>query len=203
MKQERAFKMHLSSCNMRHPPGKELYHDNNENIAVYEIDGEKEKLYCQCLCLFSKLFMDHKTIYFGVSNFLFYVLCEVNESGYELSRRENIQGTPEKPLSDLGLASYRHYWAYRIVDHLSGLMDTSWIRVSELAAILGMQVDDVMDTLEWLQLYEPSLIAQTPENLEPWIFVYIKKLELLSKTVARPPRLALNARMLHWRPKKN
>ncbi|KIH55101.1 MOZ/SAS family protein, partial [Ancylostoma duodenale] len=157
MRQERALKMHMSSCNMRHPPGKEIYHDNNEKIAVYEVDGEKEKLYCQCLCLFAKLFMDHKTIYFGVSSFLFYVLCEVNETGYELSRRENIQGSPEKPLSDLGLASYRHYWAYRIVDHLSGLMDTSWIRVTELAAILDMQVDDVMDTLDWLQLYEPAM----------------------------------------------
>ncbi|RCN41429.1 hypothetical protein ANCCAN_12602 [Ancylostoma caninum] len=80
MRQERALKMHMSSCNMRHPPGKEIYHDNNEKIAVYEVDGEKEKLYCQCLCLFAKLFMDHKTIYFGVSSFLFYVLCEVNEA---------------------------------------------------------------------------------------------------------------------------
>ncbi|KAL6737471.1 hypothetical protein Aduo_011112 [Ancylostoma duodenale] len=242
MRQERALKMHMSSCNMRHPPGKEIYHDNNEKIAVYEVDGEKEKLYCQCLCLFAKLFMDHKTIYFGVCSFLFYVLCEVNETGdarpvgyfskertcaeglnlscilvfppfqrrgygsfliqlsYELSRRENIQGSPEKPLSDLGLASYRHYWAYRIVDHLSGLMDTSWIRVTELAAILDMQVDDVMDTLDWLQLYEPAMVTETPEHVEPWIFVYIKKIELLRKTVARPPRLALNARMLHWRP---
>lgn len=33
-----------STCNMRHPPGKELYHDNNEKIAVYEVDGEKEKV---------------------------------------------------------------------------------------------------------------------------------------------------------------
>lgn len=63
-----------------------------------------------------------------------------------------------------------------------------------------MQVDDVMDTLDWLQLYDPTLVAETPENVEPWIFVYIKKIELLRKTVARPPRLALNARMLHWRP---
>ncbi|VDK50615.1 unnamed protein product [Cylicostephanus goldi] len=121
---------------------------------------------------------------------------------YELSRRENIQGSPEKPLSDLGLASYRHYWAYRIVDHLSGLMDTSWIRVSELAGILGMQVEDVVDTLEWLHLYDPNLITETPEDVEPWVFVYIKKLDLLRKTVARPPRLTLNARLLHWRPNK-
>ncbi|VDM68040.1 unnamed protein product [Strongylus vulgaris] len=81
-------------------------------------------------------------------------------------------------------------------------MDTSWIRVSELAAILGMQVEDVVETLDWLQLYDPSLVSETPENIEPWVFVYIKKLELLRKTVARPPRLTLNSRLLHWRPNK-
>ncbi|CAD6190466.1 unnamed protein product [Caenorhabditis auriculariae] len=38
-------------------------------------------LYCQCLCLLSKLFMDHKTLYFDVDDFMFYVLCEVNDAG--------------------------------------------------------------------------------------------------------------------------
>ncbi|KAK6054417.1 hypothetical protein COOONC_08077 [Cooperia oncophora] len=78
MRQERAFKMHLSTCNVKHPPGREIYVDTDEKIAVYEVDGEKEKLFCQCLCLFAKLFMDHKTIYFDVTAFLFYVsTCNV------------------------------------------------------------------------------------------------------------------------------
>jgi len=33
------------------------------------------------LCLLSKLFLDHKTLYFDVDPFLFYVLCEVDEYG--------------------------------------------------------------------------------------------------------------------------
>ncbi|KAK6054418.1 hypothetical protein COOONC_08078, partial [Cooperia oncophora] len=120
--------------------------------------------------------------------------------GYELSRREGIQGSPEKPLSDLGAASFRHYWAYIIVDYLSGFMDTAWIRVSELAKSLGMQAADVVDTLHWLQLCDPAVMAEAPDDLELWVHVYIKHLESLRSRAARPPRLMLNARLLHWRP---
>ncbi|VDO67127.1 unnamed protein product [Heligmosomoides polygyrus] len=120
---------------------------------------------------------------------------------YELSRRQGIQGSPEKPLSDLGLASFRHYWAYIIVDYLSGFMDTSWIKVSELAKTLGMQSEDVVDTLQWLQLCEPKMVSEElPPDQELWVHVYIKHLESLRKLAARPPRLMLNARLLHWRP---
>ena len=34
------------------------------------------KLFCQNLCLLDKLFLDHKTLYFDVEPFLFYVLTE-------------------------------------------------------------------------------------------------------------------------------
>ena len=38
-------------------------------------------MYCQCLCLLAKLFLDHKTLYYDVDPFLFYVLCEVDAAG--------------------------------------------------------------------------------------------------------------------------
>uniref|UniRef100_A0A1I7T6X6 Histone acetyltransferase n=1 Tax=Caenorhabditis tropicalis TaxID=1561998 RepID=A0A1I7T6X6_9PELO len=73
------FKTHLTTCKVRQPPGIEIY--RKSNLSVYEVDGSGQKLYCQCLCLLSKLFMDHKTLYFDVDDFMFYVLCETDSSG--------------------------------------------------------------------------------------------------------------------------
>jgi histone acetyltransferase MYST1 len=49
---------------------------------VFEVDGFEERMYCQNLCYIAKLFLDHKTLYFDVDPFLFYVLCEVDERGF-------------------------------------------------------------------------------------------------------------------------
>jgi hypothetical protein len=50
------------------------------------VDGKKNRVYCQNLCLLSKLFLDHKTLYYDVDPFLFYVLCEVDSDGYHMVR---------------------------------------------------------------------------------------------------------------------
>ena len=41
-------------------------------------------MYCQNLCLLAKLFLDHKTLYFDVEPFLFYILTEVDRHGCHL-----------------------------------------------------------------------------------------------------------------------
>ena len=51
-------------------------HSQSRGLSIYEIDGSKNKVYCQCLCLLAKLFLDHKTLYFDVEPFLFYVLTQ-------------------------------------------------------------------------------------------------------------------------------
>ena len=43
--------------------------------------GGRAQVYCQSLCLLSKLFLDHKTLYYDVDPFLFYVLCERDAQG--------------------------------------------------------------------------------------------------------------------------
>lgn len=45
-------------------------------MSIFEIDGAHDKVYCQCLCLVAKLFLDHKTLYFDVNPFYFYVLTK-------------------------------------------------------------------------------------------------------------------------------
>lgn len=38
-------------------------------------------MFCQNLCLLAKLFLDHKTLYYDVEPFLFYVMTEADTQG--------------------------------------------------------------------------------------------------------------------------
>ncbi|CAJ0962804.1 unnamed protein product, partial [Mesorhabditis belari] len=67
------------ACRRRTPPGNEIYRKGN--LSVFEVSGYQDRQYAQFLCLLSKLFMDHKTLYYDVETFLFYVLCEVDNEG--------------------------------------------------------------------------------------------------------------------------
>lgn len=69
----------LHLCKAKLPPGQIIYEE--ENLSVWAVEGRKHKNYCQSLCLLSKLFLDHKTLYYDVEGFIFYVLCEVGERG--------------------------------------------------------------------------------------------------------------------------
>uniref|UniRef100_T1J7N6 Histone acetyltransferase n=1 Tax=Strigamia maritima TaxID=126957 RepID=T1J7N6_STRMM len=82
MKLEKTYRYHQGECTWRQPPGKEIYRKGT--ISVFEVDGKDHKIYCQNLCLLAKLFLDHKTLYFDVEPFIFYVLCEVDKHGAHL-----------------------------------------------------------------------------------------------------------------------
>lgn len=75
---------HEKSCTLRHPPGDEIYRskETNVEIAMFEVDGQKERVYCENLCCIAKLFLDHKTLHEDTSIFLFYILCELTPRGY-------------------------------------------------------------------------------------------------------------------------
>ena len=81
MRKRSTYEKHLAKQTMRHPPGQEIYRDEGKKVRVYEIDGRKDVLYCQNLCLFSKLFIEHKTLYYDPEPFMFYVVVEVDEEG--------------------------------------------------------------------------------------------------------------------------
>jgi hypothetical protein len=66
-------------CKTRHPPGDEIYRDGA--MSIFEVDGRKNKIYCQNLCLLSKMFLDHKSLFYDVEPFLFYVITETDDVG--------------------------------------------------------------------------------------------------------------------------
>lgn len=77
---------HSKKCTLRHPPGHEIYRSKEQNttISAFEVDGAKERVYCENLCLIAKLFLDHKTLFYDTKIFLFYIICEMDEDGFHI-----------------------------------------------------------------------------------------------------------------------
>ncbi|SLM35959.1 histone acetyltransferase [Lasallia pustulata] len=189
---------HKLKCPAKHPPGDEIYRDGS--VSVFEVDGRKNPVYCQNLCLLAKLFLGSKTLYYDVEPFLFYVMTEYDELGchfvgyfskekrpssqnnvsciltlptqqrkgygnllidfsYLLTRVERKTGSPEKPLSDMGLVSYRNYWrlvlSYQLRDQSKPL---SIVDISERT---GMTADDIVSALEGLRALVRDPVTKT------------------------------------------
>ncbi|EXJ85795.1 hypothetical protein A1O1_06163 [Capronia coronata CBS 617.96] len=85
---ERDYVQHLQHHQERHDRGLEMQPVPDsavkvydwEGYAVWEIDGEKEKLYCQNLSLFGKLFLEQKSVFFDTAGFKYYVLTHTPTS---------------------------------------------------------------------------------------------------------------------------
>jgi histone acetyltransferase SAS3 len=186
---------HKLKCPAKHPPGDEIY--RHGSVSVFEVDGRKNPVYCQNLCLLAKLFLGSKTLYYDVEPFLFYVLCEYDDLGYHfvgyfskekrassqnnvsciltlpihqrkgygnllidfsylLTRAEEKTGSPEKPLSDMGLVSYRNYWRLvmcrYLLEHFSeDKSGKSGLSIKSISDDTGMTPDDVISALEGLR----------------------------------------------------
>ncbi|XP_061907580.1 histone acetyltransferase KAT6A isoform X1 [Entelurus aequoreus] len=82
MKSRSILYQHMKKCNWFHPPANEIY--RKEDVSVFEVDGNVSTIYCQNLCLLAKLFLDHKTLYYDVEPFLFYVLTQNDSKGCHL-----------------------------------------------------------------------------------------------------------------------
>jgi histone acetyltransferase MYST1 len=76
MTSPKVFARHRASLqeSQRVPPGLEVYRD--PNLTVFRVEGTRERLYCQNLCLLGKLFIEHKTLHYDPNPFYFFVICE-------------------------------------------------------------------------------------------------------------------------------
>lgn len=68
------------------------------------------------------------------------------EFSYELSKKEGKLGSPEKPLSDLGLLGYRAYWVETIVNLLVSYGGEYELSVDDIAQKTSITHADVMNT---------------------------------------------------------
>lgn len=79
---------------------------------------------------------------------------------YLLTRIEGKEGSPEKPLSDMGLTAYRSYWDLTMSRHLLAL-GLKPFSTKELMARTGMTADDVIHTLERLYAFIKDPVTKT------------------------------------------
>lgn len=148
------FHAHRRTCTYTHPPGRKVYQRGAH--ILWEVDGAQAKLFVQNMCLFGKLFIDHKTVFFDVAPFWLYILTDATsqfdhvvgffskekvsyddynlacivvfppyqrrgygtllmEYSYYLSRSALVPGTPERPLSELGLKGYMAFWSAQLI----------------------------------------------------------------------------------------
>ncbi|XP_037111810.1 histone acetyltransferase KAT7-like isoform X2 [Syngnathus acus] len=210
MKSQTILRRHMAKCVWKHPPGDEIYRKGN--ISVFEVDGKKNKIFCQNLCLLAKLFLDHKTLYYDVEPFLFYVMTEVDNTGchlvgyfskeknsflnynvsciltmpqymrqgygkmlidfsYLLSKVEEKVGSPERPLSDLGLISYRSYWKEVLLRYLNNFQGKE-ISIKEISQETAVNPVDIVSTLQSLQMLKywkgKHLVLKRQDLIDDW-----------------------------------
>ncbi|XP_066120009.1 histone acetyltransferase KAT7 isoform X6 [Saccopteryx bilineata] len=211
MKSQTILRRHMAKCVWKHPPGDEIYRKGS--ISVFEVDGKKNKIYCQNLCLLAKLFLDHKTLYYDVEPFLFYVMTEADNTGchligyfskeknsflnynvsciltmpqymrqgygkmlidfsYLLSKVEEKVGSPERPLSDLGLISYRSYWKEVLLRYLHNFQGKE-ISIKEISQETAVNPVDIVSTLQALQMLKywkgKHLVLKRQDLIDEWI----------------------------------
>jgi histone acetyltransferase HTATIP len=227
---------HRTKCTLFHPPGNEIY--RHEDISFYEIDGRRQKTWCRNLCLLSKCFLDHKTLYYDVDPFLYYCMAVRDEFGchligyfskekessegynvaciltlpqhqrhgfgklliefsYELSKREGKLGSPEKPLSDLGLLSYRAFWAETIVELLLETQDE--ISIDEIAQRTAFTHADVMHTSVQLALLSFRVSSSEADVflLFPFLACLCSSSSMSPSSLRLPPPLPYSPRHPH------
>ncbi|ROT85943.1 putative histone acetyltransferase Tip60 isoform X1 [Penaeus vannamei] len=236
-KSRKCLERHLQKCPFKHPPGNEIYRKGS--ISFFELDGRKNKLYAQNLCLLAKLFLDHKTLYYDTDPFLFYVMTEYDNRGYhivgyfskekessedynvaciltlppyqrkgygklliefsyELSKFEGKTGSPEKPLSDLGLLSYRSYWKQTILEILIALkpqegQEKPQLTINEICEQTSIKKEDVISTLTNLELIN--------YYRGQYILTLNKELVENHKKVMEKRKIRIDSKFLHWTPK--
>ena len=134
------------------------------------------------------------------------------EFSYELSKFEGKTGSPEKPLSDLGLLSYRSYWTNAILSVLleaqkmsntrvsgssnqsgADLENPPQITINEICERTSIKKEDAISTLQKLNLIN--------YYKGQYILTLSKELVAKNKKDLAKRKLTIDPKALHWTPK--
>ena len=127
-----------------------------------------------------------QVLWVQITNFKFLKrLFKVIDLSYGLSRQEGIFGSPERPLSDLGLISYRSYWKDIIISYVLSLTQENKFSVRELSLQSGESIfrlffcliskgilqNDIVSTLQSMQVlkyWRGKHIVIQPDDTTEW-----------------------------------
>ncbi|EGT38046.1 hypothetical protein CAEBREN_26418 [Caenorhabditis brenneri] len=234
---------HAKKCEIRAPPGIEIY--RRDNVSVFEVDGRKQKGYCQTLCLVSRMFLESKTVFYDTEPFFFYVVTMNDEYGchfagyfskekyepdvnnlscimtlpcyqeqgfgrflidvsYALSRKEEWNGGPEQPLSDLGRKAYGGYWRTAVsisLAHFKNHIENgSGVSINMIANHTGINSHDVLEVIGALGWAKPVNTGDTIHDIEwdvDWDMV-----DMIKREAKASKKIQFHEDCLDWEPRK-
>ena len=120
------------------------------------------------------------------------------EFSYLLTKVEKRTGSPEKPLSDMGLVSYRSYWRnvlcsllLRYKDNEAAASEEGSLSIAQIARETGMTPDDIISTLEALRFLvrDPVTHAYGLRLDYDYMREYVEKHEKKASIKIDPERL--------------
>jgi histone acetyltransferase HTATIP len=114
------------------------------------------------------------------------------EFSYELSKREGRVGSPEKPLSDLGLLSYRSYWTEQIVQLLleARQSPSPTLSIESMSSATAIAKEDILHTLQAIDALKyrrgQYLLVLSPKVISDY------------EAGVKKTRIQFDPRSLHW-----
>ncbi|XP_054606848.2 histone acetyltransferase KAT7 isoform X4 [Nothobranchius furzeri] len=163
MKSQTILRRHMAKCVWKHPPGDEIYRKGN--ISVFEVDGKKNKeknsfLNYNVSCILTM----PQYMRQGYGKMLI-------DFSYLLSKVEEKVGSPERPLSDLGLISYRSYWKDVLLKYLNRFQGKE-ISIKEISQETAVNPVDIVSTLQSLQMLKywkgKHLVLKRQDLIDDW-----------------------------------
>ena len=116
---------------------------------------------------------------------------------YLLSRREGKIGSPERPLSDLGLLSYRSYWTDVILRYLSEKDTAAELSIRDISQETAVNPSDIVSTLQALEMLKywkgKHIILKKQDVIERWV---VKR----DQRAADSNRKTIDSNSLKWTP---